>query len=410
MKEFSSKTTPVDPSARIMSLDVLRGFAVLGILIMNIQSYSMIGAAYINPTAYGNLSGINKWVWVLSHVFANQKFMTVFSILFGAGIVLLTRRMESKGLNAAGVHYRRTFWLLVIALIHAYAFWYGDILFVYSLCAFLVYLFRKVSPRKLCIAGLLVISVASLIYFFFGWSIPQWPQEAYQNSLASWKPGLEAITQEIASYQGSWLEQMSHRVPSSIFHETFLILIWYGWRVTGLMLIGMALYKWGILSAKRSKRFYAWTMILSFGIGLPIVIYGVVRDFAESWSLEFSMFYGWQFNYWGSLLVAFGYICAVMLFCLSGLSLRLSNILASVGRMAFTNYLMQTLICTTLFYGHGFGLFGRVERIGQILIVLCIWLFQLVFSTLWLRSFRFGPVEWLWRSLTYKKAQPFRYE
>jgi uncharacterized protein len=133
-----------------------------------------------------------------------------------------------------------------------------------------------------------------------------------------------------------------------------------------------------------------------------------VRDFAENWSLEFSMFYGWQFNYWGSLLVGFGYISAVMLFCLSGLCLRLSNILASVGRMALTNYLLQTLICTTLFYGHGFGLYGRVERIGQILIVLCIWLFQLIFSALWLRSFRFGPAEWLWRSLTYRKFQPFR--
>ena len=178
-------SVPVAPSERIQPLDVLRGIAVLGILIMNIQSFSMIQAAYINPTAFGDLTGLDRWVWILSHVFATEKFMTIFSILFGAGVVLLTRKLESRGLGAAGVHYRRTFWLLVAALIHAYGFWYGDILFTYGLSALIVYLFRKASPRRLLIAGLAVIAVPSLLYLFFGWSIPYWPPEALASSLSA---------------------------------------------------------------------------------------------------------------------------------------------------------------------------------------------------------------------------------
>ena len=213
---------------------------------------------------------------------------------------------------------------------------------------------------------------------------------------------------ETAAYRGGWLAQMDARVPASVFHQTFLILIWYGWRVVGLMMAGMALFKWGVLSAERSDRFYRVAAVAGLGVGLPIAAYGVAYNFAASWRLEHSMFFGWQFNYWGSLAVAFGYIGLVMLFCRSGLWPGLKPLFSDVGRMAFSNYLLQTLICTTLFYGHGFGLFGRVERTGQVLVVLVIWVALVLFSRLWLRSFRFGPAEWLWRSLTYRQWQPSR--
>lgn len=408
--EVKAAAAPTALSERIRSLDVLRGIAVLGILIMNIQSFAMIQAAYINPTAYGDLTGLNKGVWILSHVFACEKFMTLFSVLFGAGILLLTQRLESKGLSPAGVHYRRTFWLIVIALIHAYGFWYGDILFVYGLSALLVYLFRKASPRKLLIAGLVVLAVPSLLFLMFGLSIPYWPPEALESNMATWIPGPEAVAAEIAAYRGGWIKQMDNRIPASIFHQTFLLLVFYGWRVVGLMMAGMALFKWGVLSAERSNRFYRRAAFIGLGLGIPIVAAGVVLNFGENWRMEFSMFNGWQVNYWGSLAVAFGYIGLVMLFCRSNLWPGLKSLFSDVGRMAFSNYLLQTLICTTLFYGHGFGLFGRVERTDQFLIVLAIWIALVLFSRLWLRSFRFGPAEWLWRSLTYRRRQPFRLE
>ncbi len=349
MNDLSS-LAPVAPSQRILSLDILRGFAVLGILIMNIQSFSMIEAAYINPTAFGDLTGINKWVWMLSHVFADQKFMTIFSILFGAGIVLFTEKAEIKGKNAAELHYRRTFWLLLIGMVHAYVFWHGDILVTYALCSIIAFLFRKKRPTTLLIFGLLTVSGASLIYLFFGWTVKFWPPEAIQNSMASWKPGVEMIQRELTALRGGLISQMlNHRIASSIKFQTFIFLIWNGWRAGGLMLIGMALYKWGVLSAQRSRIFYLQLLVIGYAIGLTTVIYGMVQNFRADWSLEFSMFLGWQFNYWGSIFVSLGHISLVILFYRMLNFKGISERLAAVGRLALSNYLAQTLICTTIF-------------------------------------------------------------
>ena len=408
MAQENNVLSPISLSQRIISLDVLRGFAVLGILIMNIQSFSMIDAAYINPDAFGDLTGLNKWVWILSHTFADQKFMTIFSILFGAGMVLFTNRVTEKSYSPAKLHYRRSLWLLIIGMMHAYLLWYGDILVIYALCALFAYLFRNLSPKKLLIIGIAFISVASILSLMSGLSMQFWPPESIENTLKGWKPGAEIVQNQIQAYQGGWLEQMSKRIPSALTTQTFLFFFLFGWRAGGLMLIGMAFYKWGILKAERSKKFYLYSIGIGFGIGLLIVIYGVVRNFTAGWILGYSMFIGSQYNYWGSLLIAFAYIGLVMLFCLSQIGEKIKNLFATVGRMAFTNYLLQTIICTTIFYGHGFGLYGKVERSMQILIVLCVSIFQLIISPIWLRFFKFGPFEWLWRSLTYWKIQPMR--
>ncbi|MBT6005462.1 MAG: hypothetical protein HOG79_07060, partial [Prolixibacteraceae bacterium] len=175
------KAQPTLLSDRIVSIDVLRGAAVLGILIMNIQSFSMIGAAYINPTAYENFEGVNKLVWILSHVFADMKFMTIFSILFGAGVILFTERLKAKGINSIAVHYRRTLWLLLFGLAHAYLFWYGDILVAYAISAFWVVLLRNVKPRSLLIIGLLVFSIASFLYLLTGIGLPYMDEASKQG-------------------------------------------------------------------------------------------------------------------------------------------------------------------------------------------------------------------------------------
>ena len=400
--------SPVSLSDRIISLDVLRGFAVLGILIMNVQSFSMISAAYINPDAYGDLSGLNKWAWIFSHIFADLKFMTIFSILFGAGIILFSGNVEAKGYSPAKLHYRRMFWLFIIGMMHAYLLWYGDILVCYALCALLVFLFRKKSPKTLLILGLITVSVASLLYLMSGFSMQFWPPEAIENTMKGWKPAADLVQREVQAYQGGWLEQMSKRVPGSLSMQTFLFLFYTSWRAGGMMLIGMALYKWDILSAARSTKFYLVSIIVGFIIGLPLIISGVVKNFASGWTLEFSMFFGFQYNYWGSAFMALSYISIIMLICKSSILQKLKSVLAAVGRMAFTNYLLQTIICTTIFYGHGFGLYGKVERFTLLLIVLGIWILQLIISPIWLRYFRFGPLEWLWRCLTYWKIQPFK--
>ena len=178
--------------------------------------------------------------------------------------------------------------------------------------------------------------------------------------------------------------------------------------VTGLMLVGMGLFKLGMFSAERSARTYVTMIGAALFVGIPVILYGVRRNFGAEWSFESCFYMGGQFNYWASLLVSLGWVGAVMLVCKQGVATKLVRALAAVGQMAFTNYLMQTVICTTIFYGHGFGLYGSVSRVGQAGIVLAVWVFQLIVSPLWLGRFRFGPAEWLWRSLTYMRRQPMR--
>lgn len=400
--------TPTLPSERYQSLDLLRGIAVLGILIMNIQSFSMIQAAYINPTAYGDFEGVNRWVWILSNIFGDQKFMTIFSILFGAGFILLTQRAEVKGVNAAGLHYRRTFWLLILGLAHAHLLWHGDILVPYALCAFFVFLFRKKTAKALFTIGMIFISVSSIIYLLAGWSMQFWSPEQIQEVMVSWKPNPEIVAKEISDFRGGWFEQLNQRVPTAFLYETSLFLIWSFWRAGGLMLVGMAFFKWNILTGERNREFYFKGLIICLIAGLTIIIFGLVKNFQQNFRMEYSFFLGSQFNYWGSLLLSFAYICLIMILSKSQSNNRLLKPIAGVGRTAFSNYILQTIICTTLFYGHGFGLFGSVERGTQILIMIGIWIFQIVITNIWLRYFRFGPLEWLWRSLTYWKYQPMR--
>ena len=393
--------TPVAPGERIRSLDVLRGFAVLGILIMNVQSFSMPGAAYLNPTAWGDLTGINLAVWMAGHVLADGKFMTLFSILFGAGVCLFAERAQARSGRSAAVHYRRMFWLLVFGLAHAYFLWAGDILVPYALCGCGIYLFRNRSPRRLLVLGIWVFSVSTFLYLFSAWGLSYAPPEAAADVASTWAPDAAAIEAELAAYQGGWMAQQAARVRSVLEMHTIVFPLLSLWRCGGAMLVGMALYKWGVLSAARSGRFYRRMIVIGMAAGLTAIGAGLWWNFSGDWTWERSFFTGSQFNYWGSTGVALGYLGLVMLAVQKGAFSNLQRRLAAVGRLAFTNYILQTVLCTILFYGHGFGLFGSVERYQQLFVVLAVWLIQLWLSPVWLQRFAYGPLEWAWRALTY---------
>ncbi len=399
---------PIRSSKRIQSLDLLRGIAILGILVMNIQSYSMPGAAYLNPMAYGDLTGANWWVWVLSHTFADSKFISIFSILYGAGIVLVTDRVARKGGSPARIHYSRTLWLLVIGLLHAHLIWYGDILVAYAICALIAYLFRKKKPLTLMIVGIITVSVHTMLFLWFGSTIEYWPEESLAGALEGWAPSQQVISEEIAMVTGSLGEQISHNSAMAVMMETMVFLVIFFWRAGGLMLVGMALYKWGVLSASRSKAFYVRGALIGALIGLPLIIYGLVMHFETGWTMAYSQYAGSQYNYWGSLFLCYSYISIIMLLAKSSILQSLQTRLAAVGQMALTNYLMQSIICVFLFYGIGLSWFGELERWQQFLVVLGIWLLQILWSKPWLSRFRFGPFEWLWRSLTYRKKQEMK--
>ncbi len=399
---------PVRPAERIVSLDVLRGFAILGILVMNVQSFSAIKAAYANPSAYGDLTGIHFVAWFVGHVFFELKFMAIFSMLFGAGVLLAADRAGASSRSPAGLHYRRMGWLLLFGLAHAYLLWFGDILFFYGVCGMLVYPLRKLAPGKLIILGVALLAIASILSFSVGALMPFLPADEQLAMSADWAPAPEAIEQELAAYRSGWLGQFADRAPTALMFETGLLLFWGLWRCGGLMLVGMALYRRGFFNATLPARSYIRALALGAAVGLPLILAGVAWNVHHQWSARYSLFFGSQFNYWGSVPLALALVAAVMLACREGFLPRLQRRLAAIGRTALSNYLLQTVLGTTIFYGHGLGLYGSMERAELVAVVLAIWAVQLVVSPWWVSRFRFGPVEWLWRSLTYLRFQPFR--
>ena len=399
---------PVTRADRIDSLDVLRGFAVLGILVMNIQSFSSHDAAYLNPHLF-EMGRVDHLIWYAGHLLADQKFMTIFSLLFGAGIVLFTGRREDAGEEPVALHYRRMAYLILFGLLHAYLVWGGDILYLYGVCGLWVYLLRRKSPRLLIPLGIGIIGVASAASFVFGWSMQHWPAEQVEElRLNAWRPSPAMLEEEVAAMTGSYLGQVVHRAPNVLMFQTFISAVWGIWRAGGLMVVGMGLFKLGVLSARRSRRFYATMIAVGLLVGLPITMVGVRVNDAHQWSMDYTFFYGSQFNYWGSLFMSSAWIGTMMLLCRSNRFAALKNRLAAVGRMAFSNYIGHSIVCTFIFYGWGLGEFTEVDRAGQLLIVAGVWTLQLLLSPVWLRRFRFGPLEWLWRSLSYRNRQPFR--
>ena len=422
---------PMAGNERISAVDTLRGVAVLGILVMNIYAFAMPFMAYNNPLMLGGTEWYNLGTWFFTHVFFDQKFMTIFSLLFGGGIVIMWERARARGASLGKIFYRRQLWLLVIGAAHAYLLWMGDILFHYALVGMLVFLFRRASPRRLIVLACVMLPVAPLLAVGSSVYMEQLQvavaEIAEQTSdgatltdeqtamVSEWEsmapfiaPGPEELDADLAAYRGDYAGIVSFRVPTAIMMQTQAVLFFFLWRVGGLMLLGMALMKMDILSGKRSATFYRRLMLVGYGAGLPLMAMSAYLLHANRWDGIFMFGVGGLPNYVGSILVASGHIAAVMLIVKSGALASLMTRFTAVGRMALSNYLMHTLVMTSLFYGYGLGLYGSVPRAAQMLLVIAMIGVQLWLSPLWLERYRFGPAEWLWRSLTYWKRQPMR--
>ena len=292
---------------RIVAIDVLRGFALLGILVMNIQSVAMPDAAYMNPTAYGEFTGANFRVWLLSHVLADQKMMTIFSMLFGAGIVLMTGRAKATSGHSAAIHYRRMLAMLVFGLLHGYLLWYGDILYSYAMCGLVVYLCRNLRPWLLLGLGFISIAIPSVISLFFGWSMQYWPSADKEEFIHEmWQPTAEMIAEQLAAYRGDWIGEIVHRAPTIWAFQTFFFAIFVAWRAGGLMLVGMALFKLGVFSAARSTATYLTFITLAILVGIPAILYGAYGNIQAGWDANYSFSFGGEYNYWASILVGVG--------------------------------------------------------------------------------------------------------
>ena len=421
---------PVTGSERLPALDALRGVAVLGILVMNIYYFAMPLEAYSNPLAMGGTELHNLGTWFFTHVLFDLKFLAIFAMMFGAGLVLMWERAEARGARFGRIYYRRQFALLLIGLLHGYLLWSGDILFGYALVGMLVYPLRRLRPRTLVVTACVLMAVTGLAKHGLSYAMEGLREQAVEYAelqaagqaldrkqrrlLEQWEatraflaPTQAEMQVNLEAHRGTYAELLRHRVPTTMgMQQGFLIV--YSWRVAGLMCLGMALMKLGVLSAARSEGFYRRLMLLGYGLGLPLTVYSGLDLFAHGFEPFYAMRYGMLANYVGSVVVALGHIGMVMLVVRTGFLRGLMGRFAAVGRMALSNYLLHSLILTTVFYGYGLGLYGRVPRFWQMGFVVAVIGLQLLASPWWLERYRFGPAEWAWRSLTYWQRQPMR--
>ncbi len=422
---------PVRSAERIHAIDTLRGFALLGILVMNINGMAFPFAAYFSPVPTGETHGANFFAWVFAHLFFDLKMMGIFSMLFGAGVILMWQRAQAAGRPFGRIYYRRVLWLLVIGMLHAYLIWHGDILVTYALCGLLLFLFRRRTPRALLISGALFLLIGAGLSAGGGYAQEQLRNVAaeieakvaagaemtprrqalvdqWDSLRAGFDPSPEEFEAVITQMRGSVGEVLAGNAHEAVMMQTQAIPFDLFWRAMGLMLIGMALMKSGVLTAERSSGFYNQLTVVGLLIGLPVIVLGVMQMQANEFDFIARFKSDGLFNYFGSILVSLAYIGIIMRVCQAGVLAGARARLAAVGRMALSNYLAQSVIAVSIFYGYGLGLFGQVSRPALWLVILGIWFLQLVWSPWWLTRFRFGPAEWLWRCLTYWRRQPFR--
>ncbi|MGP1346862.1 MAG: DUF418 domain-containing protein [Phycisphaerales bacterium] len=414
----------MEPRERVDALDILRGVALLGLLPMNILSFSMPDSALMNPRAFDSLfpyEGLNKLAFDVTHVVFDLKMMSIFAMLFGAGVLLFAQKADTRERlgRVRGLWFRRCGWLFAFGMVHAYLIWHGDILVLYALCGLLVlWWVRRWPPVALMAVGMVGVLIAAGLWsmqgFYFQFALsPEMMAEMSAEEAAALKAGLEdivptadVIRDRIATYRGDWLTVQESRAKYSLMMQTMMVPFWGFWRACGLMLVGMALFKWGVLSAQRSTRFYGIGAVVCYAIGIPAVIYGIgLRD--RYWDdPAMLLMVAMKPNELASLLIAFGHVCVVMLVVRSGALRGVRGALGAVGRTAFSNYIFHSVVCTLLCYGYGFGLYGTLDRVAQWGVVLAVWAVQIPLTLLWLRAYRYGPLEWAWRCLTYWRVLP----
>jgi len=445
---------PVQDLERIHALDVLRGFATFGIFMVNIAFFSMPIATVLDPTSLGSATASDQfWHGVMRALF-EVKFITLFSILFGVGIVVQMQRAEKRGRAFVPLYLRRTFVLMAVGLIHALGLWYGDILFIYSIVAIAALFLRKLQARSLFLlgGGFFAISVLATVGLMAVnvFSVAQLkeaeaaesntdtdqadvqadaepemeaegaaeliliedPQERWDHFKSllvptTFQPGNDtwAEVDIIAYKQGPMAATFITRALTFGIMLVFVTISFFGFRVLATFLFGMAMMKIDFFN-RTNRRWHMLALSIGLVVGLPGEIF-LVWSYLHS---EYS--FGWlqagaeMVHTTSSICLTFGYIGALTLIVHAGALRWLTYALSCVGRTALSNYLLQTIVATYIMYWWGLGFFNEVNRPQQYAIVLAIYCCQLVLSVLYLRVFRIGPFEWLWRSLTYLKLQP----
>lgn len=392
---------PVREDDRIKSLDVVRGLALLGILAVNAAFFAAPYQAARNPLlAPLDIDATTLWSWFVMHVFFDFKMITLFSMLFGASIYLVGG--EAGDRDRGRVLYRRLAWLAVFGVIHGALIWYGDILLAYALTGFFVMFARSWPPRRLLVGGIVLVVFSTIVFSGLGVLMQYQPAEAIAAARAqAWTPPVEEVARMAAAYGGGALTSTGenfHKWQSFLGYLPLVML-----RTAGVMMLGMALFKMGFFSGKVSNSTYLATAAAGV-VALAIVAWQAWINWRLSFDFVHMMGWGTLANTALSPFISLLYASLLILVVKADALRLVTGALAAVGRMALTNYIAQSVIMTGIFYGgRGFGLWGQVDRPALWLFVLAVWIVQLIWSPLWLAGYRMGPLEWLWRRLSYAR-------
>jgi len=429
---------PITREQRIVSLDIIRGAAILGILLINIFIFGKVN----DPAFWENLnkqaSGPDFWSWIIISGLFQGKMRALFCMLFGAGIMLFDeQKRRAKGRSPWGLFYNRMIWLALFGLMHAYLLLFkGDILFFYGVFGMLVFLMRNLKPLFKALTVLLIILSGMVMNQYFyqdyrGQYLEYLDVQEKQKqgillssndslALESWElirrgnnPDPDKIAERKALMLGSYKDVASVIRPAVSKYEirnlpTSLI------DNVSLMLLGMVLLQWGFFRGTWRYRQYLAMLFIGYAIGLPLMIYSKWIAVNERATFDMVLVYmnsnsvDWQILIYQiqRLLLSLAHVSLLMVVIKRNLLGWLLNALRAVGQMAFTNYILQTVICTLFFFGYGLGFYDSFRIYQLYLLTLGIWIFEMIFSSVWLKHFRFGPLEWLWRSLSYVRIQP----
>jgi len=439
-QEVSVKLQPIKDKERIESLDLLRGFAILGILLMNIVGFGML---FTDPATfeqiYSDKASPNFWTHATMTILFEGKMRALFCMLFGAGIMLFSIQKVIPGKKGMTLLFHlRMLWLALFGFLHAHVLlWVGDILYFYGLFGMIVFLLRKMKPKYKALG----VPIVAVIGFVLGVVFYQGIRDIRLNyievqplleageelteeqeaTVAAWRdveknflPTPDDSAESIRKMRGSYSEVASEVRPKAWDIQTKYIFMLLGDNIA-LMLLGMALLQWGFFSGKWTLPQYRKTIWIGYGIGIPLVILSFwhqsqtasiaeyLKRLEETPISWYGLIYPVQ-----RIFIVMAHAALVIILMKQGVLDRIKQSVKAVGQMAFTNYILQTILCSLFFNGYGLGYFHYLAYYQLFFVVVGVWMVSLIISPIWLRYYRFGPLEWLWRSLSYRKMQPMR--
>lgn len=437
--EQLSKITLVQPGKRFFAMDVMRGIAVLGILLMNIPGFATHQFFLFWGDTLAHETTVNGAIVKSSMLLLDGRMRGLFTLLFGAGIMLFIENKRSNSIEIADAYFKRMTWLLIIGMVDSFLLlWRGDVLFEYALCGIFIYVFRNARVRYLLLTSFIILAIFSIMggkgYYKYrdrsvvyqqvekqiqaGKTISDEQKkehESFNEVIGSHYPfsdkHIQNVSKDIADdymlHRSGYMDifekhaEESYEYMSTVFFSIFS-------ESFGTIMLGMALFKLGFFQGRLKKKTYVLIALIGTIVGLALYAIFMklqVRTQAEFWDTyrwrNFSIIY---LNNAGRILSTLGYAAIIILLCYSNALQKILNLFANVGRMALTNYLMQTIMCSLYFFGFGLGHYGEYDAKGLFVFVMIIWLIQITYSNIYLSYFQMGPVEYLWKRLTYGKG------